>query len=38
MPNPAPFLWTMLSMTLALCKLGEHGLTPLVSPSQIWML
>lgn len=27
MPNPVPFLWTVLSMTLASCRLGEHGLT-----------
>lgn len=37
MPNPATFLWTMLPMTLALCKLGEYDLALPMSPSQIWM-
>jgi len=34
MPNPLPFLWTVLLMTLASHKLGEHDLALTI---RIWM-
>lgn len=38
MPNPAPFLWTVVPVNLTSCKLVEHTLAVPMSSSQMWML